>query len=219
MYKLSPSDFAYLYEECKLCYYLKVKHDIKLPKMPFPGIFSTMNTKLQTPLVGKDLRSISENLPEGVVESQEIFVESKTVPGTQVYIKGKYDLLVKKPDGTYTIVDLKISKADDNKIDKYSTQLGAYKFALENPAKGESIKITSLGLLIFYPDSVEFKSGTAYFDFAPKWLDVPINDKGFISFMKELDKLLSGPVPAESTECKWCQYRHRGDEIAHIQKS
>lgn len=24
-YKLSPSDFAYLYEECKCCFYLKIK--------------------------------------------------------------------------------------------------------------------------------------------------------------------------------------------------
>lgn len=27
-YKLSPSDFAFLYEECKRCYYLKVIHNI-----------------------------------------------------------------------------------------------------------------------------------------------------------------------------------------------
>ena len=29
MYKLSPSDFAFLYEECKLRYYLKIKHGIE----------------------------------------------------------------------------------------------------------------------------------------------------------------------------------------------
>lgn len=62
MYKLSPSDFAFLYEECKLCYYLKIKHGIEHPKGIFPGVFSTINTKLQTPLVGKDLKRISPNL-------------------------------------------------------------------------------------------------------------------------------------------------------------
>lgn len=55
MYKLSPSDFAYLYEECKLCYYLKAKHGIYQPSMPMPGVFSAINTRLQSTLIGKDL--------------------------------------------------------------------------------------------------------------------------------------------------------------------
>ena len=92
MYKLSPSDFAFLYEECKLCYYLKIRHDIKHPQMPFPGVFSTMNTKLQTPMVGKTLKTISKKLPEGVVERQEGFVQSKLIHETKVFINGKYDL-------------------------------------------------------------------------------------------------------------------------------
>lgn len=30
MYKLSPSDFAYLYEDCKLCYWLRLTLDLHL---------------------------------------------------------------------------------------------------------------------------------------------------------------------------------------------
>ena len=219
MYKLSPSDFAFLYEECKLCYYLKVKHNIKHPQMPFPGVFSTINTKLQTPLVGKDLKSISNNLPKGIVTKQEGFVESKVVPETNVFIKGKYDLLVKKPDGTYILVDLKISKPDDDKIEKYKTQLFAYKFSLESPVKDNPIKITQLGLLIFYPDTVELKEDSAYFDFAPKWLEVPIDEDSFMKFMRGVEDLLSGSPPEEDENCKWCEYRHRGEEISHIKNS
>ncbi len=101
MYKLSPSDFAYLYEECKLCYCLKVKHGIYQPSMPMPGVFSAINTRLQGGLVGKDLQTLAKDLPEGKVVVQEGWVESRPVPGTNVYIKGKYDLLVKRPDGTH----------------------------------------------------------------------------------------------------------------------
>lgn len=187
--------------------------------MPFPGVFSTINTKLQTPLVGKELRSVSNSLPEGVVEKQEGFVESEVVPGTNVYIKGKYDLLVKRPDKTYILVDLKISKPDNGKIEKYKTQLFAYKFALENPAHDNPIKITKLGLLIFYPDTVELKKDSAYFDFAPKWLNVPIDEKGFMKFMKGVEKLLSGPPPEEGENCGWCAYRHKGEEISHIRRN
>src|SRR5512146_2284203 len=124
LYKLSPSDFAYLYEECKLCYSLKVKYGIYQPSMPMPGVFSAINTRLQTTLVGHPLQSLSKDLPEGSVVNQEGWTESVAVPGTDVYVKGKYDLLVKRPDDTFMLVDLKISEANDNKVAKYKSQLG-----------------------------------------------------------------------------------------------
>ena len=110
MYNLSPSDFAYLYEECKLCYCLKVKHGIYQPSMPMPGVFSAINTRLQGTLVGQELQTLSANLPQGKVIQQEGWVESQPVPDTQVYIKGKYDLLGRRPDGTHLLIDLKISQ-------------------------------------------------------------------------------------------------------------
>lgn len=217
MNKLSPSDFAYLYEECKLCYYLKIKHGIYQPSMPMPGVFSAINTRLQGNLVGKNLHTLSEKLPDGIVENQEGWVESKPVTGTQVFIKGKYDLLVKLPDDTHLLVDLKISTPGDDKIEKYKTQLNAYKFALENPANGNAIKLSRLGLLIFYPDQVSFENGTANLTFPPSWLEVPTDQEGFLNFAKGIDKLLAGPTPEEGKECKWCKYRHLGDTLTHAE--
>jgi hypothetical protein len=215
MFKLSPSDFAYLYEECKLCYCLKVKHGIYQPSMPMPGVFLAINTRLQGSLVGNNLKSLSGDLPDGEVINQEGWVDSVLVPETSVYIKGKYDLLVKNPDGTHTLVDLKISQPGEGKIEKYQTQLTAYKFALENPKSGEPMKLSKLALLIFYPDTVSFEGGVAKFDFPPKWLEVPVDMEGFLAFMKSVDKLLSGPMPEESKTCKWCQYRHVGETMTH----
>lgn len=128
-YKLSPSDFAYLYEECKSCFYLKIKHGIQRPQLPFPGVFSALNTRLQGTLIGKNLQELSPKLPEGLVESEEKFVESKIIPNTNLFIKGKYDLLVKQADGTYVIIDFKITSPDEEKIAKYQTQLQAYHYA------------------------------------------------------------------------------------------
>ena len=218
MYKLSPSDFAYLYEECKLCYCLKVKYGIYQPSMPMPGVFSAINTRIQGDLIGKNLSSLGKDLPEGEIINQEGWVDSKIVPGTSVFIKGKYDLLVKNPDKTHTLVDLKISQPHKDKIDKYKTQLAAYKFALENPKFGDPIKTTRIGLLIFYPDKITFENGTARLDFPPRWLEVPIDEKGFLQFMISIDKLLAGPLPEESETCKWCQYRHVGEQISHKNK-
>ena len=215
MYKLSPSDFAYLYEECKLCYWLKVKHRMYQPSMPMPGVFSAINTKIQTPLIGQNLHTLSSALPRGVVEKQEGWVESAQIPATNVFIKGKYDLLAKGNDGQYILIDLKISQPHVAKTEKYKTQLAAYKFALEHPARGESIKVSKLGLLIFYPDQAKFINGHVAMTFPPTWLEIPIDEKGFLTFAKEIDALLSGPHPKESKDCLWCQYRHKGDAFTH----
>ncbi len=218
MYKLSPSDFAYLYEECKLCYYLKIKHGIYQPSMPMPGVFSAINTRLQSTLIGKDLSILAKDLPEGKVIFQEGWVDSKPISETEAYIKGKYDLLLERPNKTYLLVDLKISQPHDDKIEKYKTQLNAYKFALENPKFGKAYKITKIGLLIFYPESVSFKDGEALLHFPPKWLEVPLDEKGFIAFIKEINKLLGGETPSESKTCKWCQYRHVGETLSHLKE-
>jgi hypothetical protein len=215
MYKLSPSDFAYLFEECKLCYCLKIKDGIYQPSMPMPGVFSAINSRLQGNLVGHNLKTLSEDLPDGEVVKQEGWVESVVVPGTNVFIKGKYDLLVKNTDDTYTLVDLKISQADEGKIEKYKTQLAAYKFALENPQGGEAIKISKLALLVFYPETATFEKGVARVDFPPKWLEIPDDQFAFIEFAQKVDKILAGPLPEEDPDCKWCKYRHLGEVYAH----
>ena len=215
-YKLSPSDFAYLFEECKCCYYLKIKHGIQRPQLPFPGVFSALNTRLQGTLVGKNLKELSELLPEGLVESQEGFVESEPVVGTNLFIKGKYDLLVKQADGTYLIVDFKISDPTAEKIAKYQTQLQAYHYAFEHPAKGEAKQITKLGLIVMYPDRVKFAKGEAFLSFPPKWLEIEIKRDGFVSFVQDIQKLLDGPVPTETPNCKWCEYRHYGEKYSHL---
>jgi len=183
--------------------------------MPMPGVFSAINTRLQGNLVGKNLKELSKELPDGEVVNQEGWVDSIVVPNTSVFIKGKYDLLVKNPDGTHTLVDLKISQPGEDKIEKYKTQLAAYKFALENPKFGNPIVTTRIGLLIFYPDTVSFEDQTARLDFPPKWLEVPIDENGFFKFMESIDKLLAGPLPEESKTCKWCQYRHVGEQLSH----
>jgi CRISPR/Cas system-associated exonuclease Cas4 (RecB family) len=212
-FKLSPSDFAFLYEECKFCYCLKVKENISQPSMPMPGVFSAINARLQGTLVGKNLRALSSDLPDVEVISQEKWVESMIVPETNVFIKGKYDLLAKNSDDSYTLVDLKISQPAEDKIEKYKTQLGAYKFALENPANGETVKITRMGLLVFYPDTVTFENEVAQLDFPPKWLEIPCDDANFIGFAKGIDKLLSDPSLPEDQGCKWCAYRRLCEKI------
>lgn len=211
MYKLSPSDFAYLYQDCKHCYYRKIKQGVILPTMPMPGIFGAINSRLQNLLIGKPLRELSANMPEGIVESQEVHIQSKSVNGHNFYLKGKYDLLVKQADGTYLIVDFKISQADEEKVTKYQTQLWSYKYMLEHPASGKPITISKMGLIIMYPDRTAFHKGEAMLTFPPKWFEVKYDEPAFNAFAQDLEDLLAGPLPAESESCLWCQYRRLGE--------
>lgn len=215
-YKLSPSDFAYLYEECKCCYYLKIKHGLQRPQLPFPGVFSALNTRLQGTLIAKNLQELSPRLPEGIVESQEKFVESKQIPNTNLFIKGKYDLLVRQADNTYIIVDFKITSPDAEKSAKYQTQLQAYHYAFEFPEKGETKQITKLGLVIMYPDQVSFINNQAILTFPAQWLEIGVERDSFLKFTAEINMLLEGPTPPENPNCKWCEYRHYGEKYAHL---
>lgn len=217
MYKLSPSDFAYLYEECKQCYYLKVRRGMGRPSGAFPAVFGAINTRIQGDLIGKDLRELSDKLPGGIVESQEGFVESQAIAGTQVFVKGKYDLLVRLPDGSYMVVDLKLSKPDEEKVAKYQSQLWSYVFAFEHPKTGVPKNILRTGLLMFYPDAVSIANGVASLTFPPTWLEVPIDRDGFTNFIGEVSFLLEGPTPPENPNCDWCKYRYANEALTHPQ--
>lgn len=219
MYKLSPSDFAYLYEECKHCYYLKIRIGIERPQLPFPAVFSAINTRLQGNIVGKNLRELYSSLPEGIVESQEKFVQSNTPAGTNVFVSGRYDLLVRLPDSTYMIIDLKLSSPSEEKIAKYQSQLWSYVYAFEHPAKDAIKQITRAGLLVFYPDAVSFGDGVASLTFPPTWLEVPIDRPAFAIFITEVSSLLEGSTPPENPNCQWCKYRHLEETLAHPQSS
>ena len=219
MYKLSPSDFAYLYEECKHCYYLKVRYKIPRPEGVFPAVFGAINARIQRNLIGHDLRELSPGLPEGIVESQEKVIRSIQIPSTNLYISGRYDLLVRQPDNTYMFIDLKLSAPKDEKITQYKTQLWSYAYAFGHPALGKPKRITRTGLLVFYPDSVKFSQGSALLSFPPTWLEVPIDEDGFLEFIREISSLVEGPTPAENPNCQWCKHRHLGEALKLPQTS
>lgn len=71
-YKLSPSDFAYLWNDCKFCYYQKVKPGISHSGV-FPAMFGRINGLLQISIIGQNFQDIHPDLPSGIVKVQEGF--------------------------------------------------------------------------------------------------------------------------------------------------
>lgn len=207
MYKLSPSDFAYLWQDCKFCYYQKIKFNISHSGV-FPAMFGRINGLLQNSIMGMNLQDIHPDLPSGIIKIQEGFMKSIPVAGTDCYISGRFDILSKLDDGTYAIIDFKITTPNEEKIQKYASQLHAYKFALENPDTGQgALKITKMGVVSINPEEMKLVNGKVIFTNKPTWHPVKENKKDFMNLIKEISTVLNGEVPKPSEDCNLCVYR------------
>lgn len=160
--------------------------------------------------MGMNLQDINPNLPSGIIEVKEGFLKSQPVPGAlDCYLSGRFDILTRLEDGTYTVIDFKITNPTTEQIQKFSSQLHGYKFALENPATGQDpIKVSKLGLVTISPESIEFIDGKVVFTTTPKWHPIEENMDGFYSLIKEISSVLNGPLPASAPTCKVCSYRN-----------
>lgn len=209
MYKLSPSDFKYLWEDCKHCFYQKVKYGITLPSIGMPGVFTKMNTLLQNAIIGMDLREINSALPAGKIEVKEGFLKSKPLPPSKdCYISGRFDIASKLNDGTYAIIDFKITDPTEDKIQKFFAQLHAYKFALENPTFGKPKKVSKMGVIAINPEEISFPGDNVIFHAKPRWFEIVEDMDRFYAFISDVSKLLNSPTPPENPDnCKWCYYR------------
>ena len=213
-FNLSPSDLTFLWDGCKRCFYLKVKHNIGY-KGSFPGMFSKMGNLTSTYYLEKSSSEISPKLPAGIVKFREKWVKSVPISfqeiKSQCVIKGRFDAIMAFEDGSYGIIDYKTSDASEEKAAFYSRQLSAYAYALENPAPGAlSISpITHLGLFIITPHRFErMANGELAFVTRTTWMDIPRDDATFLAFLREVVALLDMPIPPDPAEdCGLCNYR------------
>src|SRR3989344_2590748 len=205
-YKLSPSDFAYLWNDCKHCYYQKVKLGVSHSGI-FPGMFTKINTLLQNSIMGMNLSDIHPDLPSGIIEIQEGYMKSVAIDGTNCFISGRFDILSKLDDGTFAIIDFKITTPDEEKIQKYASQLHAYKFALENPIQGTPIQILEMGVVSINPEEMKLVDGKVVFTTTPKYHPIKEDMAGFYKLIEEIATVLNGDLPATSETCSLCLYR------------
>lgn len=207
MYKLTPSDFKYLWEECKFCYYQKVKNGFLRPSVPFPSIFNKMSGLLQKGMLGHSPHEFFEGLPKGKFLAEEMRLNSQPLPSTKSYIGGRLDLLVQFEDGSHGVIDVKMVDPKDENLVKFDKQLHAYKYALEHPTSGDPVSITKMGLLVFPPTDIKPNKGFVYYKAKPIWKDIPIDMEKFFKFTSEIEQLLEGSVPPSTPSCGFCKYR------------
>lgn len=214
-WKLNPSDFAFLWEECKRCFYLKVVKGFPRPRPIMPKIFNIIDSQMKSFYSGKRSEDIISGMPPGTVEYGEKWVESKPIQlsnrSSTCFIRGKFDTVVRFDDGTYGIIDFKTSERKAEHIPLYGRQLHAYAHALENPAPGKFLlsPITKLGLLVYEPSSYSQNDGAdAFLKGSLSWIEIPREDNKFMEFLSEVLSILEMPEPPGGVpSCEWCQYR------------
>lgn len=213
-YKLSPSDLTFSYEGCKRCFYQKVVNNIAQPSIPLPSIFSQIASLLKNHYDGKPTSELHVDLPPGIVSHGEKWVRSQAIKlpnhNSTCYISGRFDIVISFDDGTYGVIDFKTSDPSKDSARMYSRQLHAYAYALEHPASGKLAlsPVTKLGLLYFYPDSVNRQSiKRLSYEAEITWIEVEKDEQGFLKFIDEVLYVLELPEPPEcSPKCQWCGY-------------
>src|SRR5439155_10762617 len=148
---LSPSDFGFLWEECRRCFYLHVAGGFRRPRAPFPKIFTVIDGHMKMRFTGSRLEL--PTLPAGVIAHPDLWVASEPiiVPGhrARCMLRGRLDNVIAFDDGTYAVVDGKTCSTKDEHVMLYGRQLHAYAYCLEHPAPGKPrlAPISRLGLL------------------------------------------------------------------------
>jgi len=218
-YRLSPSDLTFSYEGCKRCFYLKVVNGIAQPSMPLPSIFSKIASLLKNHYDGKHTSELHAALPSGTVSYGEKNVRSGIIqlPNHKAtcYISGRFDIVVSFDDGTYGVIDFKTSNPESDSANLYSRQLHAYAYALEHPATNALAlsPVTKLGLLYFYPESVNQQSiERLSYEAEITWIEIRKDEEDFLEFIDEVLNVLELPeAPECSPNCQWCGYLSKLD--------
>ena len=215
IWKLSPSDLTFLWDECPRCFYLKVRGQLAQPQRPMAAIYNRIDRAMKLYFRGRLATEVYPGLPEGVVEFDDRWVESApyTSPasGHGCYIRGRFDSVICFADGSYAVIDFKTSEPRPEHVPFYGRQLHAYAYAMEHPAPGGLPlgPVTRLGLVCVEPDALERgDDGRLAFLAKATWLEVPRDDAAFLAFLEEALALLAGdePPPADPS-CAWCRYR------------
>jgi len=219
-FKLSPSDFCFLWEECPRCYYLKVARGFGRPAGPFPQIFGAIDRAMTACYDGMRTEEISPQMPPGAVRFGQKRVRSGPIDvgpdGAACTLSGRFDAVVELDGGGYAVIDFKTSSVRGAGIPLYSRQLHAYAYALEHPAPGAMglAPVSHLGLLVFEPERFAHLPGAAaHLDGKLSWIELRRDDDAFLAFLRRVVAVLAQPEPPDpAPDCGWCRYRRESRE-------
>jgi hypothetical protein len=194
--------------------WLEYWHGIKLPaNLALQLLLSRLQ---EAAYDGVTSKVISTEIPVGKVLRYKKRFTSMPVKvngeETRWKIYGEIDLLVDHQDGTYSIVDGKVSMKKDAEalIDSYWTQLEAYVYAFENPLDGDVMPIKSIGLLQWrIADSLHMDDNKRGFSVDHRYIPIPRQPEKFQDFLARFIGIIEGEFPESGSGCETCAFLER----------
>ena len=217
-FKLAPSEFAYLWNECARCYYERRHGLAKRPDTPFPGIFNRIEGAVCGHLDGRSPHDFSALLPDGRVICRQRPVASGliNVPDhtATVSLVGRMDAWARFITGGFGVIDFKVAGHNENLASRYAPQLWSYGYALEHPAKGTLpvSPVTHLGLFVLESRSMADLAFQEHnwllLHLEPQWCPVEPNEPELLAFLGAVLDVLELPeAPPPDPSCAFCKYR------------
>lgn len=215
--RLAASDFAFLWEECKRCFWLKAAKGMTRPSMPMPSIFVRIDSAMKGFFMGRRVEEVVPTLPPGVFAHSGRVVESRPyLPargGPGLFVRGPFDTVLAFDDGTHAVIDFKTSSQKTENVAKYARQLHAYAYALERPAPGAFAlpRVERMGLLVYEPAAFEMRlDGRATLAGSVRWIEIRKDEASFLRFLDEVADVLASPEPpTHANGCAWCAFRDK----------
>ena len=196
---------------CARCTWMSYWHNFSIPANL--ALQQQMSRIQEGSFDGVSNDSISSILPKGWATlhkgkfaSQPIIVNGDV---TRWKFYGELDLLATNENGSYSIIDGKVSmkKDKDGLIESYWTQLEAYVYMLEHPENGDPIEINSIGLLQWrITGEVIEQDGTRGFAVEERYIPVDRKVAEFALFMANFIEVIEGEFPEASSICLDCKF-------------
>ena len=207
--KISPSDLTFGLSTCKRCLWIKYWFKVTMPGQ-FP-LVKPLSQSQEEHFRRAATSDLDASLAPGVVKQWGQWVTSAPIEvdgrATRWRIQGIYDLLTHYEDGSVGIIDCKVSDSDRDNAQFYAPQLEAYAYALENPEKGKSFPVSTMGLLVWKLDGItETKDGSHGFGVIERYLPVTRNQDEFNKLIADLIEVIEGDFPDAGKECDTCNY-------------
>jgi hypothetical protein len=219
LYKLLPSAFGFLYDQCKRDYWLKVKRDLPQPSIPMAQIYKDSEQAVIDRIEAEGLQYVVDQAPVATFVRGETYIRSQSINfpdlKSRCYISGKFDLLCNLVEGGGAVVpDCKMARVKDANVGRYARQLSAYKYCMDHPAPGKfrhDRPIERLGLIVYSPECFDMieaeneRPGALVGGMT--WVEIQYDEAAFLSFLHDVVALLDGPMPPPTEDCPWCKYR------------
>jgi len=210
--KLTCSGLSFL-TPCDRCQW-REHHCVKNPRGIFPSVFGKIDRINRDFYQGKSLKALSPDLPEGTIDTGEMWVQSRVfhLDAADIYFTGRLDALGTRSDGAGFIVpDFKTVDVKTQHLDHYQLQLNAYALALENPAPGRPVfaPVTHLGLQCLMPRAMKASpTGKVGYIVEPNWVPIERDEGALFEFIEtRILRVINLPEPpAPDPSCEWCNF-------------